>query len=195
MANNRNNRNNRKPKNAVERQKERDLEAVTMMRNAMEEAQTKPQPFNWQNQDGTMEVVGDVSDIDAEEDYVVQFRYPAEYASQFTDYDEMDDGTIVVSRSFNSVKLTPRKARRIKQAASAIIVWFTTYENTTGLRVQTVAELADMYVKLTPELWDAIEEVVQVVLGITDFDMEYTTDESVIAVGVDIVRNNSGFFQ
>lgn len=193
MANN--NYRKRKPKNAVERQKERDLEAVTMMRDAMEEAQTKEQPFNWQNQDGAMEVVGDVSDIDAEKDYVVQFRYPAEYASQFTDYDEMDDGTIVVSRSFNSVKLTPRKARRIKQAASAIIVWFTTYENTTGLRVQTVAELADMYVKLTPELWDAIEEVVQVVLGITDFDMEYTTDESVIAVGVDIVRNNSGFFQ
>lgn len=193
MANN--NYRKRKPKNAVERQKERDLEAVTMMRDAIEEAQTKEQPFNWQNQDGAMEVVGDVSDIDAEKDYVVQFRYPAEYASQFTDYDEMDDGTIVVSRSFNSVKLTPRKARRIKQAASAIIVWFTTYENTTGLRVQTVAELADMYVKLTPELWDAIEEVVQVVLGITDFDMEYTTDESVIAVGVDIVRNNSGFFQ
>lgn len=193
MANN--NYRKRKPKNAVERQKERDLEAVTMMRDAMEEAQTKEQPFNWQNQDGAMEVVGDVSDIDAEKDYVVQFRYPAEYASQFTDYDEMDDGTIVVSRSFNSVNLTPRKARRIKQAASAIIVWFTTYENTTGLRVQTVAELADMYVKLTPELWDAIEEVVQVVLGITDFDMEYTTDESVIAVGVDIVRNNSGFFQ
>lgn len=193
MANN--NYRKRKPKNAVERQKERDLEAVTMMRDAMEEAQTKEQPFNWQNQDGAMEVVGDVSDIDAEKDYVVQFRYPTEYASQFADYDEMDDGTIVVSRSFNSVKLTPRKARRIKQAASAIIVWFTTYENTTGLRVQTVAELADMYVKLTPELWDAIEEVVQVVLGITDFDMEYTTDESVIAVGVDIVRNNSGFFQ
>lgn len=193
MANN--NYRKRKPKNAVERQKERDLEAVTMMRDAMEEAQTKEQPFNWQNQDGAMEVIGDVSDIDAEKDYVVQFRYPAEYASQFTDYDEMDDGTILVTRSFNSVKLTPRKARRIKQAASAIIVWFTTYENTTGLRVQTVAELADMYVKLTPELWDAIEEVVQVVLGITDFDMEYTTDESVIAVGVDIVRNNSGFFQ
>lgn len=192
MANNQNrNRNNRNNN----RQRNRDKEAVEMLQGALEESQSNQQPFTWQGRDGSIEVVGDTTDIDNANDYVVSFMYPRQYASNFDDAEDMGNGNVLVKRSFENVQLTPQKARRIKNAASVIITQFLAYDQTTGLHYQTVAEMAEVYAQLTPELWDAIEAIVQGVLGITDFDMEYTTDESVLEVAVKIVTNNSGFFQ
>lgn len=192
MANNQNrNRNNRNNN----RQRNRDKEAFEMVQNALEESQSNQQPFTWQGRDGSIEVVGDTTDIDNANDYVVTFMYPQQFANNFDDAEDLGDGNVLVKRSFEDVQLTPQKARRIKNAASVIITQFLTYDQSTGLRYQTVAEMAEVYAKLTPELWDAMETIVQGVLGITDFDMEYTTDESILEVAVKIVTNNSGFFQ
>lgn len=192
MANNQNrNRNNRNNN----RQRNRDKEAVEMLQGALEESQSNQQPFMWQGRDGRPEVVGDTTDIDNANDYVVSFMYPKQFAGNFEDAEELENGNVLVKRSFEDVQLTPQKARRIKNAASVIITQFLSYDQSTGLRYQTVAEMAEVYAQLTPELWDAMEAIVQGVLGITDFDMEYTTDESVLEVAVKIVTNNSGFFQ
>lgn len=192
MANNQNrNRNNRNNN----RQRNRDKEAFEMVQNALEESQSNQQPFMWQGRDGRPEVVGDTTDIDNANDYVVSFMYPKQFAGNFEDAEELENGNVLVKRSFEDVQLTPQKARRIKNAASVIITQFLSYDQSTGLRYQTVAEMAEVYAQLTPELWDAMEAIVQGVLGITDFDMEYTTDESVLEVAVKIVTNNSGFFQ
>lgn len=191
MANNRNNRNNRNNN----RQRNRDREAFELMQGALEESQSNQQPFTWQGRDGSIEVVGDTTDIDNANDYVVSFMYPKQFASNFDDAEDMGNGNVLVKRSFENVQLTPQKARRIKNAASVIITQFLAYDKSTGLRYQTVAEMAEVYAQLTPELWDAMETIVKMVLGITDFDMEYTTDESVLEVAVKIVTNNSGFFQ
>lgn len=192
MANNQNrNRNNRNNN----RQRNRDKEAFEMVQNALEESQSNQQPFTWQGRDGSVEVVGDTTDIDNANDYVVTFMYPQQFANNFDDAEDLGDGNVLVKRSFEDVQLTPQKARRIKNAASVIITQFLTYDQSTGLRYQTVAEMAEVYAKLTPELWDAMETIVQGVLGITDFDMGYTTDESILEVAVKIVTNNSGFFQ
>lgn len=191
MANNRNNRNNRNNN----RQRNRDREALELMQGALEESQSNQQPFTWQGRDGSIEVVGDTTDIDNANDYVVSFMYPKQFASNFDDAEDMGNGNVLVKRSFENVQLTPQKARRIKNAASVIITQFLAYDKSTGLRYQTVAEMAEVYAQLTPELWDAMETIVKMVLGITDFDMEYTTDESVLEVAVKIVTNNSGFFQ
>lgn len=191
MANNQNrNRNNNN-----KRQRNRDKEAFEMVQNALEESQSNQQPFMWQGRDGRSEVVGDTTDIDNANDYVVSFMYPKQFAGNFDDAEELENGNMLVKRSFGNVQLTPQKARRIKNAASVIITQFLSYDQSTGLRYQTVAEMAEVYAQLTPELWDAMEAIVQGVLGITDFDMEYTTDESVLEVAVKIVTNNSGFFQ
>lgn len=191
MANNQNrNRNNRN-----NRQRNRDKEAFEMIQNALEDSQSNQQPFMWQGRDGRPEVVGDTTDIDNANDYVVSFMYPKQFAGNFEDAEELENGNVLVKRSFEDVQLTPQKARRIKNAASVIITQFLSYDQSTGLRYQTVAEMAEVYAQLTPELWDAMEAIVQGVLGITDFDMEYTTDESVLEVAVKIVTNNSGFFQ
>lgn len=191
MANNQNrNRNNRN-----NRQRNRDKEAFEMVQNALEESQSNQQPFMWQGRDGRPEVVGDTTDIDNANDYVVSFMYPKQFAGNFDDAEELENGNVLVKRSFEDVQLTPQKARRIKNAASVIITQFLSYDQSTALRYQTVAEMAEVYAQLTPELWDAMEAIVQGVLGITDFDMEYTTDESVLEVAVKIVTNNSGFFQ
>lgn len=191
MANNQNrNRNNRN-----NRQHNRDKEALELVQNALEESQSNQQPFMWQGRDGRPEVVGDTTDIDNANDYVVSFMYPKQFAGNFEDAEELENGNVLVKRSFEDVQLTPQKARRIKNAASVIITQFLSYDQSTGLRYQTVAEMAEVYAQLTPELWDAMEAIVQGVLGITDFDMEYTTDESVLEVAVKIVTNNSGFFQ
>lgn len=191
MANNQNrNRNNRN-----NRQRNRDKEAFEMVQNALEESQSNQQPFMWQGRDGRPEVVGDTTDIDNANDYVVSFMYPKQFAGNFDDAEELENGNVLVKRSFEDVQLTPQKARRIKNAASVIITQFLSYDQSTGLRYQTVAEMAEVYAQLTPELWDAMEAIVQGVLGITGFDMEYTTDESVLEVAVKIVTNNSGFFQ
>lgn len=191
MANNQNrNRNNRN-----NRQRNRDKEAVEMLQGALEDSQSNQQPFMWQGRDGRPEVVGDTTDIDNANDYVVSFMYPKQFAGNFDDAEELENGNVLVKRSFEDVQLTPQKARRIKNAASVIITQFLSYDQSTGLRYQTVAEMAEVYAQLTPELWDAMEAIVQGVLGITDFDMEYTTDESVLEVAVKIVTNNSGFFQ
>lgn len=192
MANNQNrNRNNRNNN----RQRNRDKEAVEMLQGALEDSQSNQQPFMWQGRDGRPEVVGDTTDIDNANDYVVTFMYPKQFAGNFDDAEELENGNVLVKRSFEDVQLTPQKARRIKNAASVIITQFLSYDQSTGLRYQTVAEMAEVYAQLTPELWDAMEAIVQGVLGITDFDMEYTTDESVLEVAVKIVTNNSGFFQ
>lgn len=193
MANNqnRNNRNNR----SNNRQRNRDKEAVKMLQGALEESQSNQQPFTWQGRDGSIEVVGDTTDIDNANDYVVTFMYPQQFANNFDDAEDLGNGNVLVKRSFENVELTPQKARRIKNAASVIITQFLTYDQSTGLRYQTVAEMAEVYAQLTPDLWDAMEAIVQGVLGITDFDMEYTTDESILEVAVKIVTNNSGFFQ
>lgn len=192
MANNQNrNRNNRNNN----RQRNRDKEAVEMLQGALEESQSNQQPFMWQGRDGRPEVVGDTTDIDNANDYVVSFMYPKQFAGNFDDAEELENGNVLVKRSFEDVQLTPQKARRIKNAASVIITQFLSYDQSNGLRYQTVAEMAEVYAQLTPELWDAMEAIVQGVLGITDFDMEYTTDESVLEVAVKIVTNNSGFFQ
>lgn len=192
MANNQNRNRNSRNNN---RQRNRDKEAFEMVQNALEESQSNQQPFTWQGRDGSIEVVGDTTDIDNANDYVVTFMYPQQFANSFDDAEDLGDGNVLVKRSFEDVQLTPQKARRIKNAASVIITQFLTYDQSTGLRYQTVAEMAEVYAKLTPELWDAMEAIVQGVLGITDFDMEYTTDESVLEVAVKIVTNNSGFFQ
>lgn len=192
MTNNQNRNRNSRNNN---RQRNRDKEAVEMLQGALEDSQSNQQPFTWQGRDGSIEVVGDTTDIDNANDYVVTFMYPQQYANNFDDAEDLGNGNVLVKRSFENVQLTPQKARRIKNAASVIITQFLTYEQSTGLRYQTVAEMAEVYAQLTPELWDAMETIVKMVLGITDFDMEYTTDESILEVAVKIVTNNSGFFQ
>ena len=191
MANNQNrNRNNRNKK-----QQDRDRDAIEKLTGALEESQTKQQPFMWEGRDGSVEVVGDTTDIDNNGTYVVSFMYPAEYATRFEDAEDLGNGQVLVKRRFDDIELTPQKARRIKNAASVVITEFLAYDKQTGLRYQTIAEMAGVYVQLTPELWDAMETIVKMVLGITDFDMEYTTDESIVDVATSIVTNNSGFFQ
>lgn len=191
MTNNNNKRNN----NRRNKKQNFDRNAIVELKGAMEEAQTNEQPFRWQNQQGQTEIVGDVAEVDVDGDYIVNFEYPKNFANQFPDAEDNGNGTIAVTRKFDGVSITPRKARRLRHSVSVLITAFAKYESDTGMEIMTVAEIAERYGILTDEVVDAMENVLQVVLGITDVDMEYVTDESLISVTGMIVSRNSGFFQ
>lgn len=190
MANNNNKRNN----NRRNQKQNFDRDAIAELQGAMEEAQTNDQPFRWQNQQGKTEVVGDVAEIDVDGDYIVNFEYPSSYANQFPDAEDNGNGTITVTRKFDGVSISPRKARRLRNAVAVLISAFAKYDAETGMDIMTVAEIAERYEILTDDVVDAMEKVLQVVLGITDADMEFVTDESLITATGLIVARNSGFF-
>lgn len=191
MANNNNKRNN----NRRNQKQNFDRDAIAELQGAMEAAQTNDQPFSWRNQQGKTEVVGNVAEIDVDGDYIVNFEYPSSYANQFPDAEDNGNGTITVTRKFDGVSISPRKARRLRHAVAVLISAFAKYDAETGMDIMTVAEIAERYEILTDDVVDAMEKVLQVVLGITDADMEFVTDESLITATGLIVARNSGFFQ
>lgn len=161
---------------------------------ALEHAQTRDQPFMATGNNDTPVVVGDVNNIDAESDYVAKFVYPKNFAIQ-GDYTDTDEGREVV-RVFKGVSITPRKARRVRHAVTTLILYFSKVNTNTGEQeIMSLSEVTEVYSKLTDEVVDAMETLVQVGLGISDFDMEYLTDESLVVLSSQLIDKNSGFFQ
>ena len=157
-----------------------------------EQAQTRDQPFMATGSNDTPVVVGDVNNIDAESDYVAKFIYPKNYAIH-GDYTDTDEGREVV-RVFKGVSITPRKARRVRHAVTTLILYFSKVNTNTGEQeIMSLSEVTEVYSKLTDEVVDAMETLVQVGLGISD--MEYLTDESLVVLSSQLIDKNSGFFQ
>lgn len=187
--------NNNKRYNRNKKSKNFDRNAVEELQQAMEGAQTRQEPFLWKNQQGKPEIVGDVSEIDNEKGYIVTFEYPEEYKAQFPDAEVLSSGRLLVKRSFESVTISPRKARRLRHAVAVLISAFSKYDGNNGVEIMTISEIAEKYEVLSDEVVDAMEKLVQVSFGINDIDMEYLTDDSLIQVSGQLVFNNSGFFQ
>lgn len=172
-----------------------DKEAIEGIDRALQQSQKNPQPFLAVSDEGKAVVVGNADDVDTVSDYIVDFEYPASMKKAFDDYVDNEDGTITVSRSFNEVKLTPRKSRRIRHAVSVLMTGFSKVTTQGGREVMTIGDVASRYEVLDDSITEAMENILQVVLGITDMDMEYVSDESLISVVSDLIQRNSGFFQ
>lgn len=171
-----------------------DQKSFETLASAMEEAQHNDQPFMGQGPNDTPVIVGDVNNTDSEKDYTVEFLYPKGYAV-IGDQEETEDG-ILVTRQFTGISITPRKARRMRHAVATMLMYLSKVNEKTGVQeVMTFAELAEVYSVLSDDVLDAMENIVQVSLGISDIDMEYITDVSLINVAGELVTANSGFFQ
>lgn len=171
-----------------------DRTASSNITEAFNEAQRREQPFMATGSNDTPVVVGDVNNIDAESDYVAKFIYPKNYAIQ-GDYTDTDEGREVI-RLFKGVSITPRKARRVRHAVTTLILHFSKVNTQTGEQeIMSLSEVTEVYSKLTDEVVDAMETLVQVGLGISDLDMEYLSDESLVVLSSKLIDNNSGFFQ
>lgn len=59
----------------------------------------------------------------------------------------------------------------------------------------SLSEVTEVYSKLSDEVVDAMETLVQYGLGISDYDMEYLSDESLVVLSSQLIDKNSGFFQ
>lgn len=161
---------------------------------AMDKSSRNQQPFMGQDQNGNPVIVGDVNDVDSGADYVVEFLYPKGYAIN-GDYQETPQG-LLVHRVLKDKKITPRTARKLRHAVSVLIVNFSKINESTGsTEIMTIADVANVYEKLPNDVVSAMEDVVQYTLGITDMDMEYLTDGSLIHNATQLILNNSGFFQ
>lgn len=162
---------------------------------ALETAQKTPTPFMADSGTGAPVIVGDVNQVDVEQDYEVQFLYPSYYAVQ-GEHTTNERGEKLVTRRYEQVAVTPRKARKMRYATSTIILSFTKMNRETGLpEIMTLSDVAEISSRLSDELVDAMESVLQHTLGISDHDMEYVTDESLLKVVPQIIQHNSGFFQ
>lgn len=171
-----------------------DRDAQKSMIHAIEQAQTKEQPFMATGNNEAPVVVGDVNNIDAEADYVAKFIYPKNFAIS-GEYTDTDEGREVV-RVFKGISITPRKARRVRHAVTTLILYFSKVNTNTGEQeIMSLSEVTEVYSKLTDEVVDAMETLVQVGLGISEFDMEYLSDESLVVLSSQLIDNNSGFFQ
>lgn len=171
-----------------------DNNAQQGMIEAINKAQTQDQPFMATGNNEAPVVVGDVNNIDAESDYVAKFVYPKNFAIN-GEYTDTDEGREVV-RVFKGVSITPRKARRVRHAVTTLILYFSKVNTTTGEQeIMSLSEVTEVYSKLTDEVVDAMETLVQVGLGISDFDMEYLSDESLVVLSSQLIDKNSGFFQ
>ena len=163
-----------------------DTNAQRGMIEAIEQAQTKDQPFMATGSNGAPVVVGDVNNIDAESTYEAKFIYPKNFAVQ-GDYTDTSEGREVI-RVFKGVSITPRKARRVRHAVTTLILYFSKVNTTTG--EQEIMSLSEV-----TEVLDAMETLVQYGLGISDYDMEYLSDESLVVLSSQLIDKNSGFFQ
>lgn len=161
---------------------------------SLDTAQHTTQPFLGAGKGDAPVVVGDVNNIDSESDYVVEFIYPKGYAVQ-GDYTETPEGLSVL-RKFSGVAITPRKARRMRHAVSTLLIYFSKVNQTTGVQeVMTVSDVANVYGQLSDDIVESMETILQHTLGISELDMEYVTDQSLIHVVGEIIVKNSGFFQ
>lgn len=161
---------------------------------SVENAQYNTQPFMGMSQTGEPVVVGDVNNIDSDNEYLVEFLYPKGYTVQ-GEYEETEDG-LLVTRRLSGVTVTPRKARRMRHAVSTLLLYFSKVSPSTGEQeLMTIGDVASIYGYLSDEVVGAMETVIMTTLGISEFDMEYLTDRSLVQNVGDIVRNNSGFFQ
>lgn len=171
-----------------------DTNAQRGMIKAIEQAQTKDQPFMATGSNGNPVVVGDVNNIDAESNYEAKFIYPKNFAVQ-GDYTDTSEGREVI-RVFKGVSITPRKARRVRHAVTTLILYFSKVNTTTGEQeIMSLSEVTEVYSKLSDEVVDAMETLVQYGLGISDYDMEYLSDESLVVLSSQLIDKNSGFFQ
>lgn len=174
--------------------KQFDTKATEVLVGSMEEATKNTIPFIGKGEKDNIVVVGDVNNIDTESDYYATFIYPKNYAIN-GDFKETPEGKEVV-RLFSKVEITPKKARRLRHAVSTLILYFSKINKVDKSQdFITMVDFADMYGTLSDEIVEAMESVVQHTLGISDFDMEYLTDESLLDNVTLIVKNNSGFFQ
>lgn len=171
-----------------------DTQATEKVVTSMDKASRETQPFLASGDKEQPVIVGDVNNVDNEADYVVEFMYPKGYVVQ-GDFVETPQGLQVVRRFVNK-KITPKLARRLRHAVSTLILYFSKVDTKTGLQeLMTISDVANIYGTLSDEVVDAFELVVQKTLGISDLDMEYVTDSSLLQVATDIIENNSGFFQ
>ena len=166
-----------------------DKNAQHGMIEAIEQAQRQDQPFMATGSNDSPVVVGDVNNIDAESDYEAKFIYPKNFAIQ-GNYTDTDEGREVI-RVFKGVSITPRKARRVHHAVTTLILYFSTGEQ----EIMSLSEVTEVYSKLSDEVVDAMETLVQYGLGISDYDMEYLSDESLVVLSSQLIDKNSGFFQ
>lgn len=171
-----------------------DTNAQQSMIEAIEQAQRQDQPFMATGSNDSPVVVGDVNNIDAESVYEAKFIYPKNFAIQGK-YTDTDEGREVI-RVFKDVSITPRKARRVRHAVTTLILYFSKVNTTTGEQeIMSLSEVTEVYSKLSDEVVDAMETLVQYGLGISDYDMEYLSDESLVVLSSQLIDKNSGFFQ
>ena len=171
-----------------------DTTATEKVLTSLNQAQHSTQPFLGAGTGDTPVVVGDLNNIDNEADYYVEFLYPRGYAIQ-GEFTETEQGLHVI-RKFSRKKISPRKARRMRHATSVMVLYFSKVNEATGIQeVMTLSDVAVTYGHLSDEVIDSLETILQTTLGISDMDMEYVTDKSLLNVVGDIIVNNSGFFQ
>lgn len=171
-----------------------DATASSKILESLEQSQHNTQPFLGSGTKDVPVVVGDVNNIDSENDYIVEFLYPHNYSIQ-GDFESTEDG-LIVTRKFSSITITPRKARKMRHAVSTLLLYFSKVSPTTGEHsIMTLSDVANVYGQLSDEIVDAMESIVSVSLGISDIDMEYITDKSLLDVVGELVVRNSGFFQ
>ena len=171
-----------------------DKNAQHGMIKAIEQAQRQDQPFMATGSNDSPVIVGDVNNIDAEADYEAKFIYPKNFAIQ-GNYTDTSEGREVI-RVYKGVSISPRKARRVRHAVSTLILYFSKVNTTTGEQeIMSLSEVTEVYSKLSDEVVDSMETLVQYGLGISDYDMEYLSDESLVVLSSKLIDKNSGFFQ
>lgn len=169
-----------------------DRDAVTELTAAMNTAQETPQPFMAAGENNRPVIVGDTTEVESSNDYTVEFEFPQEMMVGNAG-EKTERGTVIVRRTVKAAYITARKARRLRNKTAILISAFTKLNAKDEPEIMTLSDISDANIALNDEVLDAMESVVQVVLGISDEDMEYLTDESLTKNASDILVNNSGF--
>lgn len=177
---------------AAQLQNQQDAAALAQSLNI---AQETPQPFMAVDNAGKPVVVGDVADVASPQDYEVIFNYPKQQAVKFEDAVDLGNGWVSVTRSFKDVQITPIMTTRLRHAVAVVWEHFTTITEQNTVEVVTVSDAFKIYKQLPDDLIDAMLRIVQVALGVSDYDIQYITAESLLSVTTDLVTNNAGFFQ
>lgn len=173
-----------------------DKSAITELKKSINSAESNQQPFLAKGDNGNPVVVGDVNQTDQESDYIAQFLVSkGDYNLQEgEDYEEQGDN-LLVSRKLSKVSITPRKARRMRHAVSVLLSSFIVFNKEGKPELQTTSGIVNVYERLDDSIVDAMEKIVSTTLDISESDMEYLTDDSLVRLSGQIIENNSGFFQ
>lgn len=169
-----------------------DRDAASQLAEAMNTAQETPQPFMAAGENNRPVIVGDTTQVESSNDYTVEFEFP-EAMMVGNAGEKTERGTVIVRRTIKSAYITARKARRLRNKTAILMSAFTKLNAKNEPEIMTIDDISNANMALNDSVLDAMESVVQVVLGITDEDMEYLTDESLTKNAADILVNNSGF--